>query len=82
MPTQCSRCTFLVPLAQAGVVIFARRGMLLFVNIRDVQLSGAAVRRIDMQRDMCVASRSVNYDATSSTAPMGTSGIRNLGSMN
>jgi hypothetical protein len=44
--------TFLVPLTHAGLVIFARNGMALAVDIRDTQLSGA-VRPIDWQSDMC-----------------------------
>lgn len=44
-------CTILLPLIQAGFVILARRGMLEGFN-REAQLSGAAVRRIDVRRDM------------------------------
>jgi hypothetical protein len=53
-----------VPVTQAGFVIFARNGMVLAVDIRDAQLSGA-VRLIDAQSDMCEAwTKATKDDAT------------------
>jgi hypothetical protein len=34
-------------------MILARKGIVRVVDIREVQLSGAAVRRNDVQSDMC-----------------------------
>lgn len=45
--------TILVPVIQAGFVIFARKGMVLAVLVREAQLSDAGVLRASVQRDMC-----------------------------
>ena len=46
--------TILVPVIQAGFVIFARRGMTPTVRVRGAQLSDAGVLLANVQRDMCV----------------------------
>jgi hypothetical protein len=68
-----------VPVTQAGLLIFARNGIVLAVEIRERQLSGA-VRLIEVQSDMCgVEEYTPNDDATfRNVAPTGTSGIRDV----
>jgi hypothetical protein len=44
-------CTFLLPLIHTGCVIFARKGIFRG-EVREAQLSGAIVVRIDVRRDM------------------------------
>jgi hypothetical protein len=68
--------TILVPVIQAGFVIFARRGMAVTVRVREAQLSGAGVLLANAQRDMCVIWNGT-ASFSSARSPTGTSGIRN-----